>query len=316
MVQTNEIIRIGIVYDGSYFARISDHYAYEHERKARIHIQGLHEFIRQEVAACEQAELNTCRITEAHYFRGRFPADEAERRDSLTGDRRFEDVLIRAGVTPHFLLLALGEDGAPPREKGVDVWLALEAYELASVKRCNVIVLISGDGDHVQLVRKLNSLGARVMVLGWDIGPTRTAQALINAATYPIEMAPRIDRRTPDPLVDGMFMPSSAQSEGRWTGRPSPVPVPNDPAPAVRPETERVGRTEHGTVTNLPMGRDYGFIQPDDGGENIHFHFSAVLTGLGPRDIGVGSRVGYVPTVNPSSGKLTARQVRTLGQGG
>jgi len=314
MIQTNELFRTGIVYDGSYFARISDHYAYEHERRARIHIQGLHEFIRQEVASCEHAEPNTCRITEAHYFRGRFPTDEAERRDTLTGDRRFEDVLIRAGITPHFLLLAMGEEGGPPREKGVDVWLALEAYELVSIKHCNVIVLISGDGDHVQLVRKLNSLGARVMVLGWDIGQTRTSQALINTATYPIEMTTRIDRRTPDPLVDGMFMPSGPPSESGGAGRLPPVPVPDKPKPAARPDADRVGTAESGTVVNLPVGRDYGFIQPDSGVESIHFHFSAVLPGMAvPRH---GDTVSYIPSVNPKSGLLTAHQVRILGQGG
>jgi hypothetical protein len=60
--------------------------------------------------------------------------------------------------------LPLGPEG----EKGVDVWLALEAYELAIYKRFDVSVLVVCDGAFLPLVRKLNTLGTRVMLLGWD----------------------------------------------------------------------------------------------------------------------------------------------------
>ena len=53
-------------------------------------------------------------------------------------------------------------------EKGIDVWLALEAFELAVHKRFDVVALIAGDGDFVPLLRKLNTMGTRVMLLGWD----------------------------------------------------------------------------------------------------------------------------------------------------
>ena len=307
---THEITRIGIVYDGSYFARISDHYARDHARRARIQIKGLHEFIRHKVADCEKADVNVCRIVEAHYFRGRFPADEAERRGSLSGDRRFEDVLIRAGITPHFLLLAMGDGESSPREKGIDVWLALEAYDLANVKGCDVIVLISGDGDHVQLVRKLHSAGARVMVLAWDVvaeagmRQTRTAQALIDAATYSIEMAPLIDGRGHDALVDGIFMPKMQEAVGHAHEH---QPVIHHP----RPDDDYFNNTQYGMVINMPPDKDFGFIRPDDGHENIHFHFSVLADDLVPHDnLRVGTHVSYVPSVNPNSGKLTAQQVK------
>ena len=300
------MVRIGIVYDGSYFARISDHYAYHHPRRARIHIQGLHEFIRHKAAECEQVETNICRIVEAHYFRGRFPSDVAERRNSLANDRKFEDVLIRAGVTPHFLLLDMSDGEMAPREKGIDVWLALEAYELASVKGCDMIVLITGDGDHVQLVRKLNSLGTRVVVLAWDLNatagtrPTRTSQALMDAATYSIEMATLIDGRGRDPMIDRMFMPTIQKQDT--------IPY-NQPEPRFWSSGgQEFGAVEYGIVINVLPGRDYGFIQPDNGGENIHYHFSAVNDD-DPDLMEEGTRVSFVRTVNPNSGKLTARNV-------
>ena len=89
-------------------------------------------------------------------------AGDAEDRDLLYKERVFDDVLVREGVTTHYL--PLSREG----EKGIDVWLALEAYELAIYKRYNVVVLVASDGDFLPLVRKLNTLGTRVMILGWD----------------------------------------------------------------------------------------------------------------------------------------------------
>lgn len=43
-------------------------------------------------------------------------------------------------------------------EKGIDVWFALEAYELATFRKFDYVVLITGDADHEMLVRKLKPL--------------------------------------------------------------------------------------------------------------------------------------------------------------
>ena len=63
------------------------------------------------------------------------------------------------------LYLPLGPEGA---EKGIDVWLALEAFELTIYRRYDVSVLLACDCDFLPLVRKLNTIGTRVMFLGWD----------------------------------------------------------------------------------------------------------------------------------------------------
>src|ERR1700745_3625330 len=84
------------------------------------------------------------------------------RHQKLLGDRIFDDVLMREGIATHYLPLG------PRGEKGIDVWLALEACELAIYKRFNVLVLIACDSDCIPLVRKVNTLGTRVMVVGWD----------------------------------------------------------------------------------------------------------------------------------------------------
>jgi len=46
----SKLTRIGVFYHGNYFSHVSNYYHYHHERKARISVSGLHEFIRHEVA--------------------------------------------------------------------------------------------------------------------------------------------------------------------------------------------------------------------------------------------------------------------------
>jgi uncharacterized LabA/DUF88 family protein len=149
----SKLTRIGVFYDGNYFSHISNYYHYHHERKARISVSGLHEFIRYQVANSEASDAKYCQIVDAHYFRGRPRAQDAEQRGVLLRERIFDDVLVREGIVTHYLPIG------PTGEKGVDVWLALEAYELAIYKRFDVSVLIACDGDFLPLVRKTEYVG-------------------------------------------------------------------------------------------------------------------------------------------------------------
>src|SRR5579871_1347106 len=249
-----KLTRIGIFYDGNFFFHVSNYYHYHHERRARISISGLHAFIRQQVADCETTDPRYCQIVDAHYFRGRLRAADAEDRDLLYKERVFDDVLVREGVTTHYLPLT--REG----EKGIDVWLALEAYELAIYKRFDVSVLVVCDGDFLPLVRKLNTLGTRVMVLGWDFRyvdqngidrETRTAQSLLDEVTYAIMMHPIIDDRARqrDALINGLFVP---RKEG---GSNPMIPRPPGLMSAAAPP---MGGSGTGWIQTLKNG--YGFI--------------------------------------------------------
>ena len=275
---TQKLSRIGIFYDGNYFRRVSNFYSNSHARRARISIEGLHNFIRSRVAREEETDIKFTQIVDAHYFKGRFKAREAEERDILYQERSFEDVLMYEGVTTHYL--PKGRDG----EKGIDVWLALEAFEMAIYKRFDVLALIAADGDFLPLVRKLNTLGTRVMLLGWDFSftdnngnlrETRTSQMLFNEATYPVRMHEVID--DPDnennPTVAGLFH----RPEYRPPQPPViPAPVMSQPTSVPGPAPD-IGSIQHGRIANLK--ETYGFITPDAGGDNIFFPFSSLPPG-------------------------------------
>jgi cold shock CspA family protein len=266
--------RIGVFYDGSFFHLVSNFYAYHHPKQARISISGLHEFIRARVAQEERAEIRLCQVVEVHYFRGRFSAEQVEQAGRLFSERVFEDVLIREGVTTHYL--AMGEAGT---EKGIDVWFALEAYELALRQRFEVCVLVACDSDYVPLARKLHALGTRVMVLGCDFEytdrndrprSTKTSQALLGEATYPVLLSEVIEDETQRDVIRALFVPSHPRSV------PDTSPAGSPPAAGVGEVQEASGAQRcTGTIQNLiereADNRHFGFISPQAGGENIWF---------------------------------------------
>jgi cold shock CspA family protein len=275
----SKLTRIGIFYDGNYLFHVSNYYQYHHERRARISISGLHRVIRQQVAQCEGTDARYCQIVDAHYFRGRLRAADADDLDLLYKERVFDDVLVREGVTTHYL--PLSREG----EKGIDVWLALEAFDLAIARRFDVMVLVACDGDFLPLVRKLNTTGTRVMVLGWDFRyvdrngndrETRTAQVLLDEASYPVMMPPIIDDRSKreDPLINGLFVPKK------------------DPPPVIAPAPRPPGAAgvSSGSIQALKNG--YGFITPEQGGPAMFF-FHGDVVGSDFLDLRVGDRVEY-----------------------
>jgi cold shock CspA family protein len=297
-----KLTRIGVFYDGNFFFHVSNFYQYHHQRQARIGIRGLHEFVRDQVAKCEGVDVRYCQIVDAHYFRGRFRAAEASDRDLLLKERAFDDVLMREGVTTHYL------PRGPEGEKGVDVWLALEAFELAVYKRFNVSVLVACDGDFLPLVRKLNTLGTRVMVLAWDFKyvdqngedrETRTAQVLLDEATYPVMMHQIIEDRShqSDALVNAIFLPRKEISPGPFPPPAEPPPAMGDGAGAPPPAA--------GQIKNLKEG--FGFVAPDSGGPNIFFHYTD-LRDVDFADLKLGDRVQFLKGQNPKG--PCAREVR------
>jgi cold shock CspA family protein len=192
---------------------------------------------------------------------------------------------MKEGITTHFLPLS------SYGEKGIDVWLSLEAYELSVMKHFNVVVLVVCDGDYLSLVRKINGLGTKVMVLGWDfeytdaygrMGRTVTSARLLNEATYPILMHTIIDDKTKyhDPLINNLFVsPENSNEYENSSGS----------------KDEYGGSgifdddSQEGIVIALKDG--YGFIQCDTRAENIFFYWGDVEDEF--NDLEIGDKVSF-----------------------
>jgi cold shock protein len=62
-----------------------------------------------------------------------------------------------------------------------------------------------------------------------------------------------------------------------------------------------------GTVTWFSEQTGYGYISPNDGGENIFVHYTDIV-GSGFRSLKEGEKVSYVPARGPR-GRIVARTV-------
>ncbi len=340
---SDRITTVGVFYDGNYFNHVSTYYKYSHARHARLSIAGLHRFIRAHVAGMETEEeraaraaqaprpahpalsrrgareeserMRRCQIVDAQYFRGRLTALEAQAKDSLLNERLFEDVLMKEGVTTHSLPLVRRRDQSLA-EKGLDVWFALEAYEMTLLKRYDVTVLVACDRDYLPLARKLNALGGAVMVLGWDFTHTDemgierqtvTSIDLLAEVSYPLAMQDIIEAAEPeDALINGLFVEDNGHGVHAHNGRrPELARVAPPPALAPTEETGELaldprndpdrGPAHAGVIQTLKEG--YGFISTESSVKNLFFSWADLLEI--PFDaLQVGDKVGYILGTN------------------
>lgn len=279
--------RIGVFYDGNFLLHASNYYNYIHPVKRRLSLGGLHNFIRHRVAEEEGIEPSKCQIAQAHYFRGRLNAAEAAQRgNQLYNDRVFDDILMSEGIQPHYLPLRKKE------ERGIDVWLSLEAYELAMTGRIDTVVLIVSDTDYTPLMRKLTGLGLRIMLLSWEFEyvnddgvkmVTKTSHELLSLATYPVAMHDVINYgvQQNNPLISEMF-------------------VAPDPSRQAREQT-----FETSEILSLKNG--FGFIKYPN--NNLFFHYQDVVGEFA--DLNVGDPVEFTIEQNQQKQDV-AKNVRKL----
>lgn len=280
-----KLTRIGVFYDGNYFYHVSNYYNYVHERQSRISISGLHNFIRQKIAEFEGPEdaYNHCQIVDAHYFRGRLNAVEASRKNNqLYYERVFDDILMSEGVTTHYF--PVKSVNGQWQDRDVDVHLSLEAFEMSLYKKFDIIVIIASDGNYVPLVRKINTLGTRVMLLSWefefrdDYGNhrvTKTSQDLQNVVTYPISMDAFINRKDAKEkyLLDSLFVSKEHQTISEKNIEPIDY-----------------GNEDVQISTILSLKAGYGFIKFPP--TNLFFHFESV-NGCDFYDLEPGDKVKF-----------------------
>ena len=161
-------LSIGVFIDGGYYAKINEGFS----GLRQVNLKALLDYICKRISKEENIERKRLYITESHYYRGRYRANEAKSRNLLFDERKFEDMLIENDVIFHYKHLRTDPKGGVI-EKGVDTWFALDTYELTLFREFDYVVLISGDADHEMLARKLKSLKTHVILLTWD--PANTA---------------------------------------------------------------------------------------------------------------------------------------------
>lgn len=301
---TSKLTRLGIFYDGNYFLHVSNYYNYNHERKRRLSIAGLHEFIRAKVAEEEGTEAHRCCIVDAKYFRGRLSAKTASQKNNrLYYDRVFSDVLMSEYVQS--LHLPLRASHGKYEEKGIDVLFAVEAMAMAALDQIDVLVIVASDGDYVPLIRKLPSLGVRTMVLSWNfefeepdgrMAVTRTSQDLLHWSTYPIDMVTIIEEPLEDEerLVEELFVSQDSRRDllGEYDAERMP-------------EAVEYGEDEDPqTSTVMSLKNGFGFISWPD---NNLFFYHGDVEGVDFKALRIGDSVTFNIAKNEKGENIAKR---------
>src|SRR5690349_19818068 len=200
---SSKMVRVACFYDGSFFVRVSNYYKHYHDRKSYLSFTGIHEYIRQKIGEQEGVDRRMVQMIQSHFFRGRFSLQAAKTANALEADRYFDQLLMYAGIISHYY--PMNESVMPPQEKGIDVWLALEAYDLAVTNGFDVLALVVSDQDFLPLIRKMHARTIRTLVLAVDIhykdtqGIERslaTSHQLTNEATYALNLSSDIDNNS------------------------------------------------------------------------------------------------------------------------
>ena len=146
-----ENLSIGVFIDGGYFAKIDEGLA--KKNLGKVNVKGLFQYIPEMIGKQFGIDRKLLYITEAHYYRGRYRASDADTRHLLYEERQFEDTLIENDIIFHYKHLRPNPSGGVI-EKGVDTWFALDTYEMTLYRQFDYVLLISGDADHEMLARK------------------------------------------------------------------------------------------------------------------------------------------------------------------
>ena len=240
VVSVGEKVRIGVFYDGTWFAYLSDFYATVHPRSARIALDGLHDAVRWYVHTETGRPIEECVVAEAHYARGRIETPAAS----------FDAVLASAGIIRHDLPLHGG------KEKGVDVHLALEAWDRAMTVPLQWVVLLTGDSDFTPLATRLTARGVHVIVPVVDV---QTIAGSPPPAWTPRTAAP-LRAATPfTPGFDSLF------AAGDLPDYPLRRAFVRSSQAVASPVGAPRGR-RRGTVTGWKSGQAHGFITDTRGG--------------------------------------------------
>ncbi len=315
-MNNNNLTRIGVFYDGNYLHHVSNYYYYIHNRKSRLSIKGIHEFIRKYFAEQNNSNYRLSQIVDAHYFRGRLTAKEAKDKDgALYYDRLFDEILMNEGVTTHYL--PLKTFGTSKQDKGIEIWLALEAYEMALYKKFDLLVLIAGDGEYVPLIRKLNTLGTSVMVLSWDFEYTgedgkqyytKTSQYLLEEVSYPVQMHDLINKgKKNEGLINNLFVPNVTEKQVKKTS------VVKQKSYYEEDEDEdyyRSANLEKDVFISriLTIKDGYGFIKNEP--DNAFFHYTSLID-FDFNELEVGDKVQYRLEIT-DEGKTVAKEIIVL----
>ena len=172
MINTGSICRIGVFYDGSFFA-YAQRYLYRDRQLGWLSFHPLHTFFEEYLSQKEQG-FSSYKVVYASWYQGLFTSKDATF-EQLKFDRNLYHDLLHAGIEPKYLPISQQRT-----EKGIDVAMAVDALQVGLDGKIDIAILVTGDGDFVPLVRALNKQGVRVLAAFFDFKDSQGKKSFIN----------------------------------------------------------------------------------------------------------------------------------------
>lgn len=195
------ICRIGVFYDGSYFAYAQKYY-YSKCNYGWLSFQPLHSLIEQAVREKEQGFSNY-KVVYAGWYQGLFTSANASHQH-LKNERNLHHDLMHAGIETKYIPMSQSHG-----EKGVDVALAVDALQVALDGKIDIAVLVTGDGDFVPLARAMMKQGIRVMAVYFEYNSEGNKsfinERLLNACNYSLNITAFEKDKKSNPVFRGLF---------------------------------------------------------------------------------------------------------------
>jgi len=186
MKPQGSICRIGVFYDGSFFAH-AQRYFYHERKTGWLSYQPLHAFLEHFISTKEQG-FASYKVVYAAWHQGLFTTKDTTEEQLRFERNRYHD-LLHAGIEPKYLPMSQTQG-----EKGIDVAMAVDALQTGLDGKIDVAVLVTGDADFVPLVRTLNKQGIRVLA-AYFIFTDKTGrkcfinERLLNCCNYSVDIS-------------------------------------------------------------------------------------------------------------------------------
>ena len=150
------ILRIGVFYDGNHFTYAQNYFW--GQKLGWLSFPPFHKLI-EDYSRKHYPGFFDYKVVNSAWFQGLFTSPNAEEK-RLKLDRNRHHDLMHAGIESKFFPMSQSHNN----EKAVDVAMAIDIMQIGLDGSCDVVVLVTGDGDFVPLVRALMKRGIVVMV--------------------------------------------------------------------------------------------------------------------------------------------------------
>jgi uncharacterized LabA/DUF88 family protein len=185
-MKTTDFLRIGVFYDGTHFIKAQNYFWVQSGKKDWLSFHEFHKFLEKYISIKEQ-EHSRYKVVYSAWFQGLHKDTEANEAN-LRKDRKLHIDLLHAGIELKNFLMS----ESTGKEKGIDVYMAIETLQVGLDDKMDVAVLVTGDGDFVPLARALMKNGIRVLIAYFKyVEPDHKSYAnerLINSANYSINI--------------------------------------------------------------------------------------------------------------------------------